>query len=391
MMKRVNSQRILLSALLLGGLSWGNAAHASSCSELADEAEAQLATAQIREDYENVQMLAKKALSAGSRTACGAQANSILKEVQKALRKLDEDEKRAENEKAAKEQAKKDAERERAKSDKSKASKKGSPDARLLDYRLSFSGEKRPKEDVIAMVDGRVVPLGYSELASTGAHELVLSPPRGDKKQTYDFEVLVDRKKLEPISTSENEQVYTFDSKKGASLTLQITVVPVELDSGPRAAKKPFPWGTVVTISGAVLFVGGGSLAVWKYLEGAPKDDRITDLETRHCDYDRGQLTCNGGQADYDLLARWYTQRNDAWGTATVGAVIGGVGVGLMALGIFVLNEPSEGDNKAAKGVGGGVKRKAPSPSLSYDATPSWDVVPVFSPEGYGLSVQGSF
>lgn len=389
MTKRFDYQRFLFSgfllgALLLGSLSWCTSAWASSCSELADEAEAQLATAQIREDYENVQMLAKKALNAGRGSACGAQAQSILKEVQKALRKLDEDQKRAEDEKAAKEQAKKDAERERAKTEKKQGKKKSNPEAGLLDYRLSFSGEKRPKEDVIAMVDGRVVPLGYSELASTGAHELVLSPPRGDKKHGYDFEVLVDRKKLAPVSSSENERVYTFDSKKGASLTLQITVVPVEFDAGPKAEKKPFPWAKVVTISGAVLFVGGGSLAVWKYLEGAPKDERIDNLISRYCEDDgRGSLQCS--DTDQVLITRWWNQREDAWSTAKVGAVIGGVGLGLMALGIFVLDDPSDGDKKAAKGVGGGVKRAAPSPSLSYD------VVPQFSPDGYGLTVQGTF
>jgi hypothetical protein len=383
-------QRGVAWLVLSSMLAMNRPAAAASCSDLADEAESQLSAAKTREEFQAVVSLAQRALASGRGTACGAQANVLQREAQKEIKKIDDAERKAAEaqQKADEEKAKQEAEKAKKAASDEKKKKKESQKIDVLDFRLGFEDGATPRDEVMAMVDGRVVPLGYSDLVSSGAHELVLSPPPPDKKRSFELEVMIDRKKIEPSSRTPTEWVYTFDSKKGANLSLHVRLIRVEPDAGGKAQKKPFPWHTVVVISGATLLLGGGGVGLWYYYKSDDRETRRVETLDKFCTQGVTTFTCDTPEAQ-PLIERMEKERDQHGRTAIIGGIVGAVGLGLVALGLFVLQPPSDTSKGAAKGAGRGAVNAAPKPGLSEN--PTFNLVPSIDPNNYGLWLQGTF
>jgi mRNA-degrading endonuclease RelE of RelBE toxin-antitoxin system len=378
--------------LLVSMLGVNGPAFAGNCADLADEAESQLAAAKDREEFQNVVALAQRALASGRGTACGAQANVILRDAQKELKKLDDADRKAADaqSKADDEKAKADADAKKKASADAKVKLKASQKIDVLDFRLAFEEGATPRDDVMAMVDGRVVPLGYSDLVSSGAHELVISPPPPDKKRSFELEVLIDRKKLEPSSRTPTEYVYTFDSKKGANLMMLVKLIRVEPDASAKPEKKPFPWHTVAVVSGAALLLGGGGVGLWHYYKYENREERRVGYLERYCEEGLDTFSCEGAPTGTEeLIEKVQNERDDNGRIATIGAIVGVVGVGLIVLGLFVLQPPSDSSKGAAKGAGRGAVNAAPKPGLSE--APTVNIIPVLDPNNAGLFLRGTF
>lgn len=385
------AQRGVAWVLLLSMLGVSRPAFAASCADLADEAESQLSSAKTKEEFQSVVSVAQRALNAGRGTACGAQANVILKDAQKELKKIDDAERKEAEAKAKadEDKAKDEAEKAKKAASDEKKKKKESQKIDVLDFRLAFEEGATPKDEVMAMVDGRVVPLGYSDLVSSGAHELVISPPPPDKKRSFDLEVLIDRKKIEPSSRTPTESVYTFDSKKGANLTMLVKLIRVEPDASSKPKKEPFPWHTVAVVSGATLFLGGGGVGLWYYYKYDDREQRRLKL-LNACNEDQveGGFTCMDDRIPEKVI-ELETARDQFGRVAIIGGVVAGVGLGLVALGLFVLQPPSDSSKSGAKSAGRGAVNAAPKPGLSEN--PTWTVIPALDPNNAGLWLQGTF
>jgi hypothetical protein len=386
------AQRGIAWLLLLSLLGVTRPASAASCANLADEAESQLAAAKTKEEFQSVVAVAQRALASGRGTACGAQANVILRDAQKEIKKIDDAERKEAEAKAKAddEKAKDEADKAKKAATDEKKKKKDSQKIDVLDFRIAFEEGATPKDEVMAMVDGRVVPLGYSDLVSSGAHELVISPPPPDKKRSFELEVLIDRKKLEPSSRTPTEHVYTFDSKKGANLLMLVKLIRVEPDANAKPKKEPFPWHTVAVVSGATLFLAGGGVGLWYYYK---YDNRVKDIDRLlgQCDEDpvEGGFNCDNDPRIPPLVTVKENARDEFSRTAIIGGVVAGVGLGLVALGLFVLQPPSDSSKGAAKGAGRGAVNAAPKPGLSE--SPTINVIPSLNPDNYGLWLQGTF
>jgi hypothetical protein len=167
-----------------------------------------------------------------------------------------------------------------------------------------------------------------------------------------------------------------------------VTLVKLNADEN-KPEKKRFPWHTVTIVSGAILLVGGGTLALWNYPKYTDRDERATDWIKKYCpDETRSGLVC-GEKSDQQMVNELWDARDHFGRYALTGGIIAGVGVGLIALGLFVLQPPSDDSKSAASSAGRGAVRAAPTPGLSE--SPILDIVPVIAPSNYGLILNGTF